>query len=155
MVTAENASEYSIYDVVLPLPGAAIEYPENQVKSFYVDLMMKDELSPFALGKHPSKEYRLAGAYRHIIIKPRDFSYEWMRYDDGDLPLLLTDVDKIMEKEEPKSLENGQHLALKLKFDLPSSAYATMLLRELMRQETASGHQSKMSEQKADQAAGL
>ncbi|KAJ2341271.1 multisubstrate pseudouridine synthase 7, partial [Coemansia sp. RSA 2673] len=48
-------------------------------------------------------------------------------------------------KHVPEGIEFGEHVALKLKFDLPSSAYATMLLRELMRQETAAGHQTKLS----------
>ncbi|KAJ1803860.1 hypothetical protein LPJ56_006863, partial [Coemansia sp. RSA 2599] len=145
LVTAENAHEYSIYDVVLPLPGWAIKYPEHQVKTVYQELMDSDGLSPAALDKHPLKEYRLAGAYRHIVIRPRDFSYEWMRFDDDTLPLTQSDTDLIGEKQAPGSVESGEHVALKLAFDLPSSAYATMLLRELMRKETAAGHQSTLS----------
>ncbi|KAJ1735465.1 multisubstrate pseudouridine synthase 7 [Coemansia biformis] len=153
LVTADNASEYTIYDVVLPLPGWSVEYPENEVKAIYLDLMKKDGLSPFGLDKHPLKEYRLAGAYRHLVIKPRDFSYEWMRYNDDMQPLARSDSDAIEGKHIPESIDFGEHVALKLRFDLPSSAYATMLLRELMRQETAAGHQTKLSS-KTGYAAG-
>ncbi|KAI8323175.1 tRNA pseudouridine synthase D [Martensiomyces pterosporus] len=145
LVTAENADQFSIYDVVLPLPGWAVKYPEHQVKSVYKDLMEEDGLSPFSLDKHPVKEYKLAGAYRHMVIKPRDFAYEWMRYNNDKLPLARSDSDAIEGKHVPESIEFGEHVALKLAFDLPSSAYATMLLRELMRQETASGHQTRLS----------
>ncbi|KAJ1824102.1 multisubstrate pseudouridine synthase 7 [Coemansia sp. RSA 2671] len=145
LVTAQNIKQFTIYDVVLPLPGWAVTYPEHDVKKVYIDLMKQDGLSPFGLGKHPLKEYKLAGAYRHMIIKPRDFEYEWMRYNDDALPLARSDSDAIEGKHVPESIEFGEHVALKLKFDLPSSAYATMLLRELMRQETAAGHQSKLS----------
>ncbi|KAJ2129569.1 multisubstrate pseudouridine synthase 7, partial [Coemansia sp. RSA 788] len=145
LVTEENASDYSIYDVVLPLPGWDVRYPEHQVKNVYEELMAKDGLSPSGLAKHPLKEYRLAGAYRHFLIKPRDFMYEWMRYNDDALPLARSDSDAIEGKHDPESIEFGQNVALKLKFDLPPSAYATMLLRELMRTETAAGYQTQLS----------
>ncbi|KAJ1665192.1 multisubstrate pseudouridine synthase 7 [Coemansia sp. RSA 1813] len=145
LVTKDNISEYSIYDVVLPLPGWAIKYPEHEVKGVYVENMEKDGLSASGLDRHPLKEYKLAGAYRHMVIKPRVFSHEWMRYNDDMQPLARSDSDAIEGKHEPESIDFGQHVALKLAFDLPSSAYATMLLRELMRQETAAGHQTKLS----------
>ncbi|KAJ2741247.1 multisubstrate pseudouridine synthase 7 [Coemansia sp. BCRC 34301] len=145
LVTAKNIKQFTIYDVVLPLPGWAVTYPEHEIKSVYIDLMKRDGLSPFGLGKHPLKEYKLAGAYRHMVIKPRDFEYEWMRYNDDAQPLSRSDSDAIEGKHIPESIAFGEHVALKLKFDLPSSAYATMLLRELMRQETAAGHQTKLS----------
>ncbi|KAJ2850711.1 multisubstrate pseudouridine synthase 7 [Coemansia brasiliensis] len=145
LVTAENINSYTIYDVVLPLPGWDIVYPEHSVKEVYTELMEKDGLTASGFANHPLKEYRLAGAYRHIIIKPQEFAYEWMRYNDDMLPLARSDSDAIEGKHEPESIDFGKHLALKLKFDLPSSSYATMLLRELMRQETASGFQSQLS----------
>ncbi|KAJ2314914.1 multisubstrate pseudouridine synthase 7 [Coemansia sp. Cherry 401B] len=145
LVTTENVADFSIYDVVLPLPGWNVQYPEHQVKGVYNELMARDGLSPSELAEHPLKEYRLSGAYRRIVIRPRDFSFEWMRYSDDTLPLARSDSDAIENKHVPESIEFGDHLALKLKFDLPSSAYATMLLRELMRQETASGYQSQLS----------
>ncbi|KAJ2508269.1 multisubstrate pseudouridine synthase 7 [Coemansia sp. RSA 2052] len=145
LVTAKNIKQFTIYDVVLPLPGWAVTYPEHEIKGVYVELMKRDGLSPFGLGKHPLKEYKLTGAYRHMIIKPRDFEYEWMRYNDDAQQLARSDSDVIEGRPVPESVASGEHVALKLKFDLPSSAYATMLLRELMRQETAAGHQTKMS----------
>ncbi|KAJ1801588.1 multisubstrate pseudouridine synthase 7 [Coemansia sp. RSA 2399] len=143
LVTSDNAGEFTIYDVVLPLPGWAIKYPEHEARSVYLEKMEKDGLS--ALDKHPLKEYRLAGAYRHMVIKPREFSHEWMRYNDDKQPLARSDSDAIEGKHDPESIDFGEHVALKLSFDLPSSAYATMLLRELMRQETAAGHQTTLS----------
>ncbi|KAJ2874986.1 multisubstrate pseudouridine synthase 7, partial [Coemansia asiatica] len=140
LVTADNAHEYSIYDVVLPLPGWAVKYPGHQVKAVYQETMQRDGLCPETMDKHPLKEYRLAGAYRHIVIRPRDFCFEWMRFDNDTLPLTQSDSDVIEGKSVPVSVEDGKHVALKLAFDLPSSAYATMLLRELIRKETTAGH---------------
>ncbi|KAJ2779966.1 multisubstrate pseudouridine synthase 7 [Coemansia javaensis] len=147
LVTAENAAQYTLYDVVLPLPGWGVTYPEHDVRAVYVDVMKRDGLSPFALGRHPLKEYKLAGAYRHLVIRPRDFEHEWIRYDDDAVPLVRSDSDAIEGRPPPAAAAaaDGAHLALKLCFDLPPSAYATMLLRELMRQETASGHHTGLS----------
>ncbi|KAJ1733124.1 multisubstrate pseudouridine synthase 7 [Coemansia sp. Benny D160-2] len=145
LVTEDNMDQYTIYDVVLPLPGWAVKYPEHAVRDVYDETMKKDGLSPVELNKHPLKEYRLAGAYRHMVIRPRDFSYEWMRYNDDKQPLARSDSDAIEGKHDPESIAFGDHVALKLAFDLPSSAYATMLLRELMRKETAAGFQSNLS----------
>lgn len=36
---------YTIYDVVLPLPGYDIVYPENKLKTLYKELMEKDSLN--------------------------------------------------------------------------------------------------------------
>jgi tRNA(Glu) U13 pseudouridine synthase TruD len=50
------------------------------------------------------------------------------------IPLVLTDRDKFDKKEMILSNE-GDKLALKISFGLKSSQYATMALRELIRDE--------------------
>ena len=44
IVTAESLSNHSIEDVVLPLPGYSVIYPENETKSWYQEVMDKDGL---------------------------------------------------------------------------------------------------------------
>lgn len=44
-VTEENLSKYTIYDVVMPLPGYDIEYPNNEVKTWYKELLEEYGLS--------------------------------------------------------------------------------------------------------------
>jgi tRNA pseudouridine13 synthase len=39
-LTSDECSNYTIYDVVLPLPGYDIEYPEN-LKDFYKETLEK------------------------------------------------------------------------------------------------------------------
>lgn len=48
VVTAEDvaASKYSVFDVVLPLPGFAIQYPAGKVGDCYRDIMRADRLDP-------------------------------------------------------------------------------------------------------------
>jgi tRNA pseudouridine13 synthase len=46
-LTAEDISSkaFTIYDVVLPLPGHDIKYPSNEMGTFYTELMEKDNLT--------------------------------------------------------------------------------------------------------------
>jgi tRNA pseudouridine13 synthase len=43
-IDKNNIHKYSIYDVVLPLPGCNITYPANEVADWYKDLLLADGL---------------------------------------------------------------------------------------------------------------
>ena len=44
-VTEENLESYSIHDLVLPLPGHSILYPDNEVKTWYTEVLATDGLT--------------------------------------------------------------------------------------------------------------
>ena len=98
---------YTIYDIVIPLPGRLTEryIRENDVYSKLVtDLLLSFDLSwdnAFRQG-----EYRLKGAYRSFLTRPRNFKCN------------IVDND-----------------TLKLEFELNSSSYATVCLREYMKND--------------------
>lgn len=52
MITEENQHQYSIYDVVLPLPGHSVICPENETKNWYEELLEKDWLSMKEFNHH-------------------------------------------------------------------------------------------------------
>ena len=52
MLTEENIGNYSITDVVYPLPGRQTVYPENEMKSLYVELMGKIQPTFFFLPRN-------------------------------------------------------------------------------------------------------
>lgn len=64
-----------------------------------------------------------------------------MKYQSQTADLLISDYSKIYNDPEPEEDPNGENLALILDFVLPSSAYATMALREIMKCDTSVGHQ--------------
>lgn len=50
-ISEETLSKYTIFDVVYPLPGCDICYPENQIGKWYIDLLAKDNLTSEKLMK--------------------------------------------------------------------------------------------------------
>ncbi|KAH0933844.1 hypothetical protein HID58_010961 [Brassica napus] len=123
-----EAETYSTSDIVLPLPG------EFSITS-------------------------MTGGYRRVFQKPIDFEWELLTYTDSNKPLAETDLDRItMEKpvdkvgsaeetesdsNQPESCETDlkdseqTQLALKMALTLPSSCYATMAIRELLKTSTS------------------
>lgn len=141
VVTAEEAASglYRMEDVVLPVPGCKVQYPSNDIGDLYQDLMAKDKIS-MDLSTHKVKEFSqvsMPGTYRHVLCKPDDLQYTVLRYDTHDAELARTELEE-MNGALPLSLPSeGKHLALRLAFSLPSSTYATMLIRELTKMPTS------------------
>ena len=117
VITPENINDFTIEDLALPLPGCKIEYPEN-LKSLYESLLAEDDLTSESFVADV-KSLSLTGAYRRCIVVPKDLELHEFRYEN-------------MNDEEPS--ESGEVRGVEISFTLPSSCYATMLLRELMKQ---------------------
>ncbi|KAI3979793.1 hypothetical protein MKX01_013888 [Papaver californicum] len=173
--------EYSIEDIVLPLPGSRVIYPMNDVAEIYHDLAKKDNFN-LTECVHSSKEFSITsmtGGYRRVFQKPIDFEWELLRYTDVNLPLAETDLDVITKSRQVNTgveaftnesncknhAENitkqsedfknrkkdylvwtlfsescdspASQVALKLGLTLPSSCYATMAIRELLKTSTS------------------
>ncbi|KXN75047.1 tRNA pseudouridine synthase D [Conidiobolus coronatus NRRL 28638] len=150
--------EYTLKDVVLPMPGHQVKYPQAPgVYEAYVELMARDGLEPSKMTRN-QWDFSLPGDYRPLVISARNFDYEIFKYDDETIPLALTDLDKINGVNNPESIPNGQKLAIKMQFELNSSGYATMILREIMKVRTESAFQASIAktnsgnDQKASEA---
>ena len=139
-VTENEAASgaFKITDVVLPLPGNRVIYSES-LKSLYEETCKKDgvQLTGFA---HTVKEYSfgfLPGAYRKLVIKPDKIEYSFARYSDPKADLTATDLMRIEAGDDSVQAsgedKDGKFLALRLSFALPTSSYATMVIRELMK----------------------
>ncbi|CAG9799829.1 unnamed protein product [Chironomus riparius] len=135
-----ESGKYSIFDIVLVLPGHDITYPSNAIGDYYTELMNKDDLSSEKL-KSKHKMFSLCGAYRKAFVKPQKFSWKFLKYADQNDDLILSDYSRMMKDPEIESNKDGQNTALILDFSLPTSCYATMLLRELLKSDTSSANQ--------------
>ncbi|GBC02793.1 hypothetical protein RclHR1_04820011 [Rhizophagus clarus] len=132
VLSEEDLNDYSIFDVVLPLPGYSVIYPNNDIFEKYKELMWKDHLDPREMRRNV-KDFSLSGSYRKIMGKPSDLSWKIFKYDDQDISLSLTDLDLLDGKSDPESLPDGKNTALRVNLSLLASSYATVLLRELMK----------------------
>ncbi|CAG8889683.1 unnamed protein product [Penicillium nalgiovense] len=141
-LTAEEAAsgKYTIFDLVLPQPGYDIIYPENEMKEFYRRFMESEQgggLDPSNM-RRPWKDISLSGSYRKIFSRmvTNNYSFDVKLYSKDDEQFVKTDLQKL--KGEDKDADTtvadetpADKLAVILKFQLGSSQYATMALREL------------------------
>jgi tRNA pseudouridine13 synthase len=118
VVTEENIHQFSIYDVVLPLPGYDIMYPENSLKQRYEELLASDGIDFQSLHRATNSEYHLPGSFRHLLKRPEHVTHEIKRYDDPTVALLETDIDQLMKRKAQPSIPGGKYRALCLEFQL-------------------------------------
>ncbi|PWY97510.1 pseudouridine synthase [Testicularia cyperi] len=142
-------AQWRIDDVVLPLPGSDIPVPEGWMSDLYAQILAEDGLTHDDLTSSKHSDYHLKGSYRRIIARPASFSYEITSYTDPDVALTKTD-EEISAGATPSATAKT-FLALTLKFQLPSSSYATMLMREALKSDTSSFRHRQMTQQSEDQ----
>jgi tRNA pseudouridine13 synthase len=141
ILTSDTCHLYSLLDVVLPLPGYSVTYPNNPVGEEYHKLLAADGLSSEKF-MHRVKDFSLPGSYRYILIKPNDIKWKFLRYNDFKIPLSQSDLSIMAGDSPPSECPDGTKGALQLQFSLPSSSYATMALRELLVTDTSSHAQT-------------
>jgi tRNA pseudouridine13 synthase len=143
VLTADEAAsgEYNIFDIVLPLPGYDVFYPENAMMDFYKDFMSSARgggLDPFDM-RRKQKEFSLSGGYRKIIARIEGgYDVQVRAYRDDNEQFVQTDMEVIkggssgqQAHDAANEDQGGDKLAVILKMQLGSSQYATMALREL------------------------
>lgn len=138
-----EARDHTIENVVLPLPGFAVQYPRHVIGARYRELMSADHVDLTA--REGSRDYILPGSYRKLVIRPRDVTWQLVRYDTLTTPLTTTDLERLQGTANTAEVAStGQYKALRLEFTLPSSCYATMCLRELTKQSTTIDFQKSL-----------
>jgi len=159
VVDATTLGDYSIYDVVLPLPGHAVQYPSFDGAH---DAYAATDALPSHRYLRSDSLPSLAGAYRRLLVKPTHFHWRLVPYASSYDQLLDTDLDRLASsvlEDDPPSLpkrkaassgrappqkrpkhdddETKKHTALVVGFELPASSYATVCLRELTKSSMA------------------
>ncbi|XP_030071896.1 pseudouridylate synthase 7 homolog [Microcaecilia unicolor] len=139
-----DVNNYTIHDVVMPLPGFDVIYPKHKIGDKYREMLAADGLDIDNM-RHKIRDYSLAGAYRKIIIRPQNVNWELVAYEDPKIPLVQTDVDKLEGKPLPIFATEGKYQALKMEFSLPPSTYATMAIREVLKMDTSIKNQTQLN----------
>lgn len=101
-LTDANVHEYTIDDVVLPLPGHSVLYPTHAIGAAYQKLLTTDgvDMASWLGASAQLHQYdQLSGAYRYVIKKPTHVRGHVRAYDDVHKPLQLTDVDRLLRRE--------------------------------------------------------
>lgn len=101
------------------------------------------------------RAYSLAGAYRKLIVLPGKLSWKLVRHASETDNLIRSDLEALNGEPEPQSVEDGPLRALLVEFQLPSSTYATMVLREILKADTSPAAQTKLSALMAEKDAAL
>lgn len=162
IVTKEDveSSTYTMEDVLVPVVGTKTVFPTNELGSVLKELLSELGLTIDMFQKCKDREVRANGDYRKAIIHPKDFDYTIQEYYHPLQPLLKTDLmtlngeeitieppQKMEEKEgeaQSSSSPTKALVAMVVGFTLPSSSYATIALRELMKTPTSNEFQSKL-----------
>ena len=108
----ETLHKVKLSQVVLPLPGYNIMYPENEIGNFYKECLLQDKVQ---FQKDAPPEATAKGSYRHLIQHVTGLSIEHSNGDEAAGETMTTSTAK-------------------LEFELKKGAYATVMLRELFYQ---------------------
>ncbi|KAL7642508.1 UNVERIFIED_CONTAM: hypothetical protein RMT77_007069 [Armadillidium vulgare] len=146
VLSEDEAKQFDITEIAMPVPGLRSKYPENETKDWYSEFLDKDGIT-FDKMKHKVKTFNVGGTYRKVVIRIPNLNHFSCYYDDPTLPLLQSDLDVINNVDVScNRLEQGKHKAVIVNFTLPTSSYATMALRELMKIETSSQFQETLNQ---------
>uniref|UniRef100_A0A3P9IA45 Pseudouridylate synthase PUS7L n=1 Tax=Oryzias latipes TaxID=8090 RepID=A0A3P9IA45_ORYLA len=115
VVTAqeEQGGIFTLEQLLLPMPGNTVKYPENAMATWYQERLARDGLTDCRF-RVSSLKLNLPGCYRPLLAFPHNLQYELRRADGS---------------------QDGA-LTLTLNFDLNPACYATVCLREIMKADT-------------------
>jgi len=168
-VTAEEAARRALplAAVLLPLPAPGTLLPLHAAGEVYRSQAAADGVS-LEGSPHGAREFSLAGfagGYRPLVTLPGRLAARLLRYDGPDQELTETPLGACLAAEgaargggglpppqpapgAPLLAEaegEGRYTALQVHFTLPASSYATMAVRELLKQSTSAAFHKALS----------
>lgn len=102
-VTEANRNEIKLEQIVLPLPGYDVKYPQNDIHLWYRDLLNDDGINIDQM-KCQIKDYSLPGSYRQFIVRPIEVNYRIVYYDNLTDDPLQSDYDRLINRDISKKL---------------------------------------------------
>ncbi|CAK7198875.1 multisubstrate pseudouridine synthase 7 [Sporothrix eucalyptigena] len=128
VLSAEEAAsgQYTIFDIVLPVPGYDVLYPDNDIGEFYSEFMGRPEnggLSPYKM-RRPQKEFSLSGHYRKIMARFTAVPQFFVRpYTSDSEQMHPTDLDDINAAQEEKKNNSKNDRRRRPSNDKPQGDY--------------------------------
>ena len=110
VLNCQEIENFSFCDLIFPLPGTLVQYPENETKNIYENILSEDGIQASDFHVRKLSINHIPGSYRNALSFTRDLKYE---------------LKKVRGK-----------IDLHISFVLPSSSYATILLRQLLHSQT-------------------
>lgn len=95
------------------------------------------------------RTYSLSGAYRKAFVKPTELNWHLVRYNTEEDTLIRSDVEELRGENQALDIDGGKQKALIIAFNLPSSCYATMALREILKCDTSVACQVQLQQETA------
>lgn len=155
VVTEEDlaVSRYSIRDVILPLIGKNVTLPEHQTGEFIKSLLLEKGLSLETINRVEKSgvKSRVRGHYRRVIEFPAEFTYRLVNYTDPNETIQQTEINTLNLQPQEGSVKESSNpseatrLGLVIEFNLSAGSYATMLLRELMKEATDTSYHAGLT----------
>ena len=131
--------DWNIHDILIPIPGCKVKWPKNETREMFSEELVKEGMD-WDCFESGVKSYNMPGDYRHLVVKATDVEWSVKSYSDTTADLLPSPLhlqEKEVQEAEKEQPEDGPvYSALLLSLSLPSSCYATMALRELLRVQT-------------------
>mgnify|MGYP002631873603 CR=1 FL=1 len=149
-ITAENIQDYTLDDVIFPIIGHKVKMPSNpDMCALIEELMAKDDMSMAKFNAQSQLVSTSAtGSYRKIVARAEDVTCDIVEVcnpnEDLLTPNYLTEADPTPTAAGEDS--GSVSKALRIKFSLKPSSYATMFLREVTRTSSAFNEQYKISQ---------
>ncbi|XP_070785223.1 pseudouridylate synthase PUS7L [Enoplosus armatus] len=131
----EQEGVYALGQVLLPMPGNTVKYPENAMGTWFQERLARDGLGDCRF-RVSSLKLNLPGCYRPLLACPRNLRYQLQREACGEGGGEVTGGSSRRSDGQLNgtTVEGKQDLlTLTLNFDLDSSCYATICLREIMK----------------------
>ncbi|XP_062338980.1 pseudouridylate synthase PUS7L isoform X1 [Osmerus eperlanus] len=138
VVTREEEEQgvYSLAQVVLPMPGNSVQYPESTLGAWYQARLAQDGLQNCRF-RITSLKLNLPGCHRPLLALPSNLTFSLQvlgrgagRRGGGGEECQLED-----DAASPKPQNDTDTACLNMTFDLDTSCYATVCLRELMKHD--------------------
>ncbi|XP_051248978.1 pseudouridylate synthase PUS7L [Dicentrarchus labrax] len=131
----EQEGVYTLGQVLLPMPGNTVKYPENSMGTWFQERLARDGLAECRF-RVSGLKLNLPGCYRPLLAFPRNLRHQLQRAAFGEGAGEVTGGSSRRSDGQlnGSAVEGKQDsLALTLNFDLDSSCYATICLREIMK----------------------